>query len=847
MSRVVGHIWKHQMPKRLLALIVVGVCAVLLGGAIPAQKNGNQMQTVKSGNWSDPSVWTTSPSGSAMLTTEVVPQAGDAATINAGHTITYDVFSDAVLGEINVDGTLYFARDTDTRMKLNDNLFVNDGGYLNMGTPDNFIPQSTRAELIFVLSQAQADAFQGGPNFQATDKGLWAFPGSRWEVHGFPLLRTWSKLASDAQAGSTTVIVENDVRDWYVGGKVVITMTSNPKYSPNEYEVRTIQRLETLDQGMTKITFDQTLDYDHSGTAPLQGEVALLNRNVVLTTELLNVDDLAITDVRNRKFAHTMYMPLAQGDLQYAEFYRLGHYGKLARYATHHHQMLETSQGMIVRGNAMWQTGFRCVNLHVTHGVLIEDNVCYDSSSTAFFVEREDELGYNQDNVFVHNIAIDTKSKHYDDRNDPSIKGEFWSVASFWPAAKTNHEAYMGNVAAGVHGTDSAGGFVFPQSGNSPKSAGTIPFTFLNNEVHSAVNHGIFSWQNSVPSRDLVGTHLWRNADSGIKWGAYRQPNKFFNTKILENGDVGLRITSVGSFLQDSILVGSTVDNTIASAGYAVDKHIFAQWPSKPVWIVRNIFRDLNSTGISQNHGVCEDEINPNINMRPVLQGACSAIYIILMGNTFENVNQIFDFGSQANPNSWWKVFDHSSNNLPADFVLVRSDQINSEAVITEKLITAQTTYEPAADALLTPLNSLAGDIEFTSLLNYRPINEQHKSASPDFTFKIVPDYPPEVTLNVIMNGRMATIQAHATDDNSVTRVEFFVDWENVTTLIEPPYEVTIDLSDHPRRYAYLYVRVFDGVQQIRDYEQRTYSDVIEIGPEDLVRGRQIYLPLTLK
>jgi flavin reductase (DIM6/NTAB) family NADH-FMN oxidoreductase RutF len=54
---------------------------------------------------------------------------------------------------------------------------------------------------------------------------------------------------------------------------------------------------------------------------------------------------------------------------------------------------------------------------------------------------------------------------------------------------------------------------------------------------------------------------------------------------------------------------------------------------------------------------------------------------------------------------------------------------------------------------------------------------------------------------------------------------------------------VTVDLANLPadgtslakRKYAYLYARAFDGIQQIEEYDQRAYSPVVvEVGPEIL-------------
>ncbi|MBI1299282.1 hypothetical protein GC175_30495 [bacterium] len=840
----------------VLTLSALGI--LLASGTLQA----NVVQSTGSGRWSDPQVWSTGR----------VPQAGESVTVAKGHNVIYDVRSQAVLGEIMVEGTLYFDRDVDTQLYVNDHIMVSDGGFLNMGTAGDHIPVGVNAELRFVLTQAQADAYHGGQHFHSPDIGLWVMSGGRWDVHGAPLLRTWSKLAQDGVVGARTVVVENNVSDWYVGGLVVVTSTRNPiefyiresdqremRRRHTEHEIHVIAALSPAEDGRTIIELESPLAFEHSGTSPFQGEVALLTRNVRVLTEITGKDEAAYDDVRERAFAHTMYMKGAQGNLAYVEFYRMGHYGKLGRYPIHHHMMEETSYGMVVRGTSGWENGFRCVNLHISHGVLIEDNVCYGSSSTAYFVEQDDE-GVNRDHVFVHNIAIDTLTKHFEDRNNSAVHGEYRRVSSFWPGAGTVNEVHLGNVVAGGRGSGDASGFNFPESGNALDDGGRLPFTFVANEVHSLEDHGIFTWQNTGKERDMVGTKLWRNGSSGIDWGAYRAPFRYFNAELLENGEYGVSTLSVGTFLQDSTITGSTADGSSTDIGYYLHEYIAPEYPNPPTWLVRNRFADFKNYGITQfakkpvdESGCSTKDFHPgaaNLKQRPVFPGNCSAVYIVQMGNHFENVGEPLRFGDQANPNSWWKVIDHTVDGTPtADHVLVRKDQdaAGNRGVITEKLVTNAAEFSAAADALRIPMASLPASIEFTGLLNHRAQDQQNRSPAADFTFSTKADYPPEIEIEVTQNGSTATITADVSDDNGVQRVEFLLNWTVVATVTQAPYTVTIDLTQRgelaPQKYAYIYARAFDGVRPFdegedrngSDYEQRAYSNVVEIGPETLL------------
>jgi|GEM_PF-1990156 len=789
------------------------------------------VSSLRSGNWSDPTVWTT---GKA-------PQAGEGVAIKPGHVVTYDVASTAVLGDVTVEGTLKFSRTINTLFKTAGNFLVLNGGYLDMGKEGDYIPQSTRSELVFVLSQSQADSFVGGPAFQVADKGLWVMTGGRWDAFGAPLLRTWSKLTQEGAAGATMVVVENDVTDWPVGATVVVTSTREPVSGDvSQNELRTIKAVERLSDGKTRITLDSALKYRHLGAAPLRGEVALLTGNVVYRTELVGVPESSfVNDVRTRKFAHTMYMYGAKGDLQYAEFKYMGNYGSLGRYAIHHHMMNESSRGMVVRGNSGWFNGFRCVNLHSTQQVLAEDNVCYSSAVNSFFVELDENTGHNLDNVFVHNIAIGMLPKHYDDRNNPAIAGESRrAAADFWPGI-ANHEALLGNVAVGDGGPgdwDTQGYHFMEITEAQLGVGGVLPWTMVHNEVHSKITAGINSWQNPVPSRDIVDTLVWHNTSSGIVWGAYNQRNRYHRAQLLENGVFGIDAISTNTFIQDSAISGN---GAASNVGFRVGAYRLPQYPNTPAWVVRNTFKNLKSSGISLIHDACPD---PALEVRPAIAENCGAMYMVHMGNTYDNVPKPFDYGWQANANSFIKVVDWKGPSVGyTNFVMLRKDQLESakQGPISQKLVGGQTFYSSVSDALVTPASALATSISYVGLTNNRP------DVEPPFTYTFTTgvDYPPTVSMAVTFNGTQATLKATPADDKAVTKVDFFVDWIKVGTRTAAPYEVTVDLANLPadgsslpeRRYAYLYACAFDGVQQIEGYDQRAYSQVVEVGPEVLV------------
>ena len=202
---------------------------------------------------------------------------------------------------------------------------------------------------------------------------------------------TWTKLANTAAAGSTSIEVLN-AAGWRVGDEIVLASTD---FDPRQAERRTISAIS----GNT-ITLDKKLDYMHFGKITFdvdeRGEVGMLTRNIKLQ---------ASADAEQSFFGgHVMAMVASKMFVEGVEFNRMGQNLTLARYPIHWH-LVGDAQGQYIKNAAIHDTYNRCVTVHGTNFLRVENNVTYNTVGHCFFLEDGVEHG----NEFVHNLAIQTK------------------------------------------------------------------------------------------------------------------------------------------------------------------------------------------------------------------------------------------------------------------------------------------------------------------------------------------------------------------------------------------------------------------------------------------------------
>ena len=383
--------------------------------------NALAQEAVNGGLWSDSSTW----SGGAL------PQAGDIVTIGAGLDVVLDVSPPALHG-MNLDGKLSFSDEHDLELTTE---WILLRGELQIGSESN--PHTSNATI--TLTNNVPDENINGMG----DRGILIMEGTL-NLHG-DRENAWTKLSETAEAGATRIEVL-DASEWRVGDELVLASTD---FNPRQAERRHISRIRG-----DVITLDRPLEYMHFGEITFgvdeRGEVGLLTRNIKVQ---------ASPDSDNDYFGgHIMAMDGSTMNVAGIELTRMGQHLTLARYPIHWHINGDVT-GQYIKNSAIHDTYSRCVTVHGTDNLLVENNVTYNTVGHCFFMEDGIETG----NRFVRNLGIQTKchptlpceptnlflahqSTAGQDSEHVLIPSDN-TASTFWVTNPDN--TYIGNVAAG--------------------------------------------------------------------------------------------------------------------------------------------------------------------------------------------------------------------------------------------------------------------------------------------------------------------------------------------------------------------------------------------------------------
>src|SRR5580704_13453389 len=356
----------------LLFLSLLVPAFLVLGGYAVVQAQQKISSAASAKRWSDPATWPD----------KKVPAKDAVVTIERDMDVVLDVTPPALHG-LTINGKLSFADNKDLELSTE---WIMVHGELEIGTEAK---PHTHQATITLTDNIKDEDFGGLGGNDRSDRGIMLMGGTL-NLHGTEK-NSWTKLAQTAAAGTNTIQVLTP-GDWKKGQTIVLASTD---FDPHQAEERTIAAIS----GNT-ITLDKKLDYMHFGKVTFdvdeRGEVGMLSRNIVVQ---------ASPDADQTLFGgHIMAMSGSKMFVDGVELNRMGQNMHLARYPIHWH-LIGDAQGQYIKNSAIHDTYSRCVTVHGTNYLDVENNVTYNNIGHCFFLED----GVEHDNQFVHNLGILTK------------------------------------------------------------------------------------------------------------------------------------------------------------------------------------------------------------------------------------------------------------------------------------------------------------------------------------------------------------------------------------------------------------------------------------------------------
>ena len=363
--------------------------------------------------------------------------------IQCGQCVTMDVVGGTLdlLGGLDVVGKLVFPDG----YKLNlASTIIAVQGELKItatktvdGIPNIKITMIGNVDQSFTPIGINMRACNGATTCNAGKKGI-IVAGGKVDIHGIPnATPAWTRLYDVVGTSNnpSTILVSNSVAGkWGIGAQILITPHTRVW---NQNQVRTIKSI-TSSGSNSAIELDMPILRPTTliESADFAVEVALLSRNIVFEGGADNV-------VSHGGHFMVMNTPSVLQTIEGVDLRNFGQQGNLGRYPIHFHFCGDVS-GSIVSKNTIRQSNQRCVVVHGTDRLRIEENVAYDTKGHCYMTED----GMEMNNQFIRNLGAQTGIPATIIPNlGPNGDESDGQPATFWISAPTNY--FEGNVAAG--------------------------------------------------------------------------------------------------------------------------------------------------------------------------------------------------------------------------------------------------------------------------------------------------------------------------------------------------------------------------------------------------------------
>ena len=305
------------------------------------------------------------------------------------------------------------------------------------GIPNIIFTMIGNVDRSFTPIDINTKACNGAATCNAGKKGI-IVAGGKVNIHGIPnATPAWTKLydvVGTSNNPSTILVTNSVIGKWGVGAQILLTPHTRVW---NQNQVRTIKSI-TASGSHAAIELDSPILRPTTTieSADFAVEVALLSRNIVFEGG---------TDSTVSHGGHFMIMntPTVLQTIEGVDLRNFGQQGLLGRYPIHFHFCGDVA-GSIVSKNTIRQSNQRCVVVHGTNKLRIQENVAFDTKGHCYMTED----GMEMNNQFIRNLGAQTGSVTtiIPDNGTNGIESDV-EPATFWISAPTNY--FEGNVAAG--------------------------------------------------------------------------------------------------------------------------------------------------------------------------------------------------------------------------------------------------------------------------------------------------------------------------------------------------------------------------------------------------------------
>jgi hypothetical protein len=351
-----------------------------------------------------------------------------------------EIDQDASLEWLEVQGSLVC---TDRDLNLSAKWIIVHGGMLRCGTELN--PFKKKFTVTLLGETSEEDALGVGMG----TKVLGAMHGGKIDLHG-EKKTSWTKITATAAAGATQINVL-EATNWRVGDEIAIAPTD---FFPLEAERRTISAING-----TTLSLNAPFQHRHWGnietlgttekTVDQRAEVALLTRNITIRSA---------NSPGSQFGGHFMAMANAVARISNVEFSGLGQLQRVGRYPVHFHYMGDNGANSYLRDSAVHSSIQRGIVVHRSNHLRIQNNVVFDVTGHAVFLESAIETNNTFDNnlvMLVKMVPTAYRSTEFEFELFEGFAGaqlqnlkNRMTPAGFW--ISNQHNRFTNNVVAGV-------------------------------------------------------------------------------------------------------------------------------------------------------------------------------------------------------------------------------------------------------------------------------------------------------------------------------------------------------------------------------------------------------------